>query len=125
MNKQLIELQKGCNATCVLLKGEEYKQLLTGVVIKANISDKFLLKQTSIFMEKVIKQSQKQSITYLIITNIDEVSFETQERFIGIVKDREIEGYLIPENCVIIFTVKDENNYAKVSPKLYQFCVRA
>lgn len=125
MNKNLIELQRNCNATCVVVLQSEYKELANGVVIKANVSDEFLFQQTNKFMEKVAQLSQNKKISYLIISNIDEVSFEIQERFVGLVKDRELEGYNLPNNCIVVFTVKDEKSYAKISPKLYHFCVIA
>lgn len=125
MNKDLIELQRNCNATCVVVLDSEYKKLSNGVAIKSSVSDNFLLKQTNKFMDKLENLSKKTEICYFIISNIDEVSFELQERFIPLVKDREIEKYNLPKNCIIVLTVKDEKSYAKISPKLYHFCVVA
>lgn len=125
MNKDLIELQRNCNATCVVVLDSEYKKLSNGVAIKSSVSDNFLLKQTNKFMDKLDNLSKKTEICYFIISNIDEVSFDLQERFIPLVKDREIEKYNLPKNCIIVLTVKDEKSYAKISPKLYHFCVVA
>ena len=35
INKELIELQKGCNATCVVVKNEDIKELESKVLVKS------------------------------------------------------------------------------------------
>ena len=39
INKELIELQKGCEATCVVIPNEDSKELDSKIIISANSSD--------------------------------------------------------------------------------------
>ena len=75
-----------------------------------------------IFKEKLEKVSKENEISYLIISNIDKVNEDKQNRFIGLVKDREFMGYNLPDNVIIVFTVETESDIKKVSKELYYFC---
>ena len=124
MLKELIELQRNSKATCVVVKEDEYNKLSPFVAIKASVSDKFLFGGSKPpFADKISERSVKSNICYFIITGIDEISQEKQERFVGLVKDREINGYNLPDNCIIAFTVKDKTTLKNISPNLYHFAV--
>lgn len=123
MNINLINLQRNSKATCVVIKNEDYNKLSPYVSIKAKVSDNFLFSTT--FSQKIDEKSEKSEVSYFIIQNIDEVSEELQARFIGLVKDREINGYALPDNCIIVFTVKDEEGLKSIIPQLYHFVVVA
>lgn len=126
MNKILIDSQRNSNATCVIVKDGDQKELEPRVVMKANVSDKFLfLGKRPPFADKIDEVSQLGKICYFVITGLDEVSIERQNRFVGLVKDREFEGYDIPKNCIIVFTVKDNLSLKNVSPQLNHFSVVA
>lgn len=126
MNKELIDLQRESKATCAIILTEEVDLLSPKVTMKANVSDKFLLKNNKPpFAEKINLVSKKNNICYFIITEIDEISIEQQNRYEGLVKDREMNGYVLPNNCIIVFTVKDKNNLKNVSSLLYRFSVIA
>ena len=75
-----------------------------------------------IFKEELEKVSKENEISYLIISNIDKVNEDKQNRFIGLVKDREFMGYNLPDNVIIVFTVETESDIKKVSKELYHFC---
>lgn len=126
MIKELIDLQRNSKATCVIIENEDYKKLSPIVLMKAKVSDKFLFSGDKVpFADKLDKISFKSDICYFVITEIDEISKEGQERYIGLVKDREINGYNIPDNCIVIFTLKDKSNLKKLASDLYRFAVVA
>ena len=127
MNKDLIELQKNCPATCVVVLDKDYKSLENSVVMKANVSDKFLYATIlgyPAFAEK-LEDNIKKAYSYFVISGIDKVSYEQQNRFVGLVKDREFMGYTLPKNCIVVFTVENKENLKKISKELYHFCVVA
>ena len=124
MNKDLIDLQRNSKATCVIIKTEEYNKLSPVVSMKASVSNKFLLSgDKPPFADKINEKSANSSICYFVITDIDEVSIDMQNRFEGLVKDRELKGYTLPDNCIIVFTVKDKFSLKNISTNLYHFMV--
>lgn len=128
MNKDLIELQRGCHATAVVVFNNEVEGLENFVIMKAKVSDKFLFGSpvgNPIFKEMLEEKSKLSGLVYFVIYGIDEVSTKKQERFLGIVKDREFEGYKLPQNCIIVFTVNDKNSLKKISNELFHFCIVA
>lgn len=128
MMKELIDLQRGSKATCALILDSEYEKLGQGVIMDANIRDSFLFAspyQSPIFKEQLEKKSSLHDLTYFIIRNMDELESEAQNKFIGLIKDREFDGYVLPQNVIIILTVRDKNNISKISSELYHFCVVA
>ena len=58
INKELIELQRKCKATCVLIQNDDCKNLDSKVIINANSSNYELL---TTFKEEI---SQKQNLNY-------------------------------------------------------------
>ena len=126
MIKELIDLQRNSKATCAIIKTDEYNYLSPVISMKANVSDKFLLSnKLPPFAEKLDEKCAKNKICYFVITEIDNISIEEQDRFVGLIKDREFNGYILPDNCIIVFTVKDKNSLKNISPKIYHFAVVA
>ena len=128
INKDLIDLQRGCNATCVVIPEQNYVELGQGVIMEANISNQYLLASSlgnPIFKEKLDEISQNNKIAYFVIRGIDEVTTDIQNRYISLVKDREFNGYNLPNNVILVFTVKDRECLKKISKELYHFCVVA
>lgn len=126
MNLDLIELQRNSKATCVVVENENCKELKNVVSMKADVSDKFLFGgKEPPFKTKLETASKKGKIAYFVITNIDEVAIDVQNRFVGLVKDREFEGYNLPDNVIVVFTVKGKETLKKISPQLWNFCVNA
>ena len=94
--------------------------------MKANVSDKFLYSnKLPPFADKLNDKCAKNKLCYFVISQIDEVSTLEQDRFVGLVKDREFNGYILPDNCIIVFTVKDKSTLKNISPDLYHFAVNA
>ncbi len=126
MNLDLIELQRNSKATCVVVENENCKKLKNAISMKADVSDKFLFGgKEPPFKAKLETTSKKGKIAYFVITNIDEVSLDVQNRFAPLVKDREFEGYNLPDNVIIVFTVKGKETLKNISPQLWNFCVVA
>ena len=124
MNKDLILLQKNNKAAAAIVLQEEYLQLGNCVSMKANVSDKFLFSSSAPFAEKLEKHKDKEVI-YFVISNIDNATSRQQERYVGLVKDREFNGYNLPKNCIIVFTVDDKAKINRIIPELYKFCIVA
>ncbi len=126
MIKELIDLQHNVNATCVIVTNDDYSELSPIVTMNANVSDTFLFTGNKPpFADKIDNKSNLSNVCYFVITSIDELSIEAQNRYVGLVKDREMNGYYLPDNCIIVFTVKDRNGLKKVSQELYHFAVVA
>lgn len=128
MNLDLIELQRGCPATAVIINNDEYKNLNNSLSMSANLlNDSMFISPdgSPIFKEKLEKISKGKDISYFIIKDIETVREELQLTFAGLVKDREIFGYNIPSNVIIVFTVKNKLNLTKISRELAHFCVVA
>lgn len=126
MIKELIDLQRNSKATCAIIKTDEYSYLSPAILMKANVSDKFLFTgDKPPFAEKLDEKCEKNKICYFVITGLDDISIDEQDRFVGLVKDREMNGYYLPENCIVVFTVKDRTGLKKISHELYHFAVVA
>lgn len=127
MNKDLILLQKNCPATAVIVLDEQCGQLKKSVVMKATVSDNFLFAKPfglPPFAEK-IEKNIREDVSYFVIKNIDHANGSQQQRFVGLVKDREFFGYTLPKNCIVVFTVDSAEGVKKILPQLYHFCVAA
>lgn len=119
INKELLELQKGCTATCVVIQNEDCEELDSKIIVNSNCSDSELL--------NTIKEidSNKEVSNYFVISEIDKLNDKAQDKFYQIVKDREFNGYTLPKNLIIVLTVKDREGLQKILQELYHFCVVA
>lgn len=120
INKELIELQKGCKSTCAIIETADIKELDSNIVIKSNCEDVEIFK---IFKEEISKVEKK--FDYLVIEEIDKLETEKQNRIYQIVKDREYNGISLPENVIIALTVENKEGLKNISSKLYHLCVVA
>lgn len=119
INKELIELQKGCLATCVVIQNEDCKELDSKIIVNAESNYNELL---TIFKEN---SNNKQEINYFVISRIDKLNESLQNKYYQIVKDREFYGYKLPKDIIIVLTVKDREGLKNISKELYNFCVIA
>ncbi|MGN1222730.1 MAG: hypothetical protein ACI4T1_01190 [Christensenellales bacterium] len=104
---------------CVVVKEDNFKNLKKLVSIQANISNEFLFNNgTLIFEEKINNLSERVEIGYLVINNMDKADFDMQDRFVGLIKDREFNGYKLPENIIIALTIENEDNFNKLSDEI-------
>ena len=120
MNIDLIELQKGCKATCAVIQNEDIEKLDSKILINSNCKDNELLK---IFKEKISKADEK--FEFLVIEEIDKLELDKQDKFYQIVKDREFNGILLPEDVVIVLTVENKDRLKNISSELHHLCVVA
>jgi len=128
MNKDLIELQRGCPATAVIVFKDDYKKLENTLVMKADVDDKYLFGLPCgypVFKDKLDVLAKAGKLVYFVISGIDKISADKQNRFIGLVKDREFEGYILPKNCIIVFTTESKQMLKNISSELFHFCVVA
>lgn len=126
LNKELIQLQRNANSTCVIVTNDDFDNIKPKVVMKADIADKFLFSSNPpIFSDGINKTCKKSKLAYLVITNIDALPAEEQNKYVGLVKDREMKGYYLPNNCIIVFTVKSKESLKNISKELYHFAVVA
>ena len=119
INKDLIELQKGCSATCAVIKTSDYKELENSIVVDANITYNELIRTIK---EKI---SLISDLEYFIIKGIDNIEFKAQEKFINIIKDRSDFNVKIPNDVIIVLTVENEKSLTKILKELYHFCTVA
>lgn len=119
INKELIELQKGCKATCTVILNEDCNELDKKIIVDSNSNDNELL---AVFKE--IKSNQEE-LDYFIITEIDKLKADIQNKYYQIVKDREFCGYKLPKDMIIVLTVKDREGLKNILQELYHFCVVA
>ena len=119
IDKELIELQKGCLATCVVIPNEDCKELDSKIIIDSNVNDNELL---TTFKENICN---KEELNYFIISEIDKLDESLQNKYYQIVKDREFCGYKLPKDMIIVLTVKDREGLRNISQELYNLCVAA
>ena len=125
MDIDLIEAQKGIKSIGVIVANSDIQNLKDSYSMEAGLSDLDLFGVSlghPIFKEELEIVSKENEISYLIISNIDKVNEDKQNRFVGLVKDREFMGYNLPDNVIIVFTVETESDIKKVSKELYHFC---
>ena len=120
IKKELIELQKGCKATCVIVPTAQ-EELVAQVTISADASDSELCEA----IKKCRANSFEDNTQYFEIKGIDEVEKDMQEKYSGFIKDRTFLTYELPHNTVIILTVESKQTLKKIIPELYRFCVIA
>ena len=117
MNKELIELQRGCNATCVVIQNQHKKQLDLNISISSTCEESELL--------NIFKQKINEKFNYFVIKEIEKLEIEKQEKFYQIVKDREFSSYKLPKDVIIVLTVENEEGLKNIVQELYHLCVVA
>lgn len=126
MNKLLIELQKNCKATCVIINDKEYQNLGRMVYMDASkVYELFKSKQSMEFKKTLDDLAFHNDVVYFVIRNIEKLGEQMQKDYIGIVKDRNINEYYLPDNVVIVFTVDNKDSLKRISNELYHFCIVA
>lgn len=116
INKELIELQKGNNATCVVIQNEDIKELESNIIIDSNCNNNEIL--------EIIKcKMDAEKIKYFVIQEIDKIKENEQDKYYQIIKDREFCGYKLPKDIIIVLTVKNRETLKNISQKLYNLCI--
>lgn len=120
----LLKAQKGIKAIGIIVLNSDVQKLSDLCNVNAELSDLELFGVSlgqPIFKEELEKFSKENEVSYLAISNISKVDKDKQNRFIGLVKDREFMGYNLPDNVIILFTVETENDIKNISSELYRF----
>ena len=126
MNKELIELQRGSKATCVVVKNSDLNKLGNAVHMDSRINDSWLFGAkmgNPIIKEKVDIVSKNGEIGYFVITNFDSLSVDEQNKYVPIIKDRELLGYTLPDNIIIVLSIENKESLRNISSEIYHFCV--
>lgn len=74
------------------------------------------------WLKSLIEKSKNQKLVLLLITNIDEVNFDQQELFYGILKYKGVNGFKFPKNVQIVLPVK-QNGTNKISKKILSLAI--
>ena len=120
----LLKAQKGIKAIGIIVLNSDVQKLSDLCNVNAELSDLELFGVSlgqPFFKEELEKFSKENEVSYLAISNISKVDKDKQNRFIGLVKDREFMGYNLPDNVIILFTVETENDIKNISSELYRF----
>lgn len=123
-NKNLVEIQKGCKSTCVIVLQEDINKLENSYRVEVDTSESNMLvgdfnrKNLEENLEKIAKNSE---IAYLIVEGVDKINGKKQEKYVDVIKDREFRGYKLPDNVIICFTLTDKNNLKTISPEIMKF----
>lgn len=128
IEKELIDAQKGCCSTCVIILQQDIELLENSYRVKVDKSESNILLgelNRSDLENNLDILSKENNITYMVIEEIESIDFQMQKKYIELIKDREFRGYKIPENVIIVLTINSEENLKKISPELYHFCVVA
>ena len=126
INIDLINLQRGSKATCVVIKNDDSNKLNNAVFMDSRIEDSWLFGAkmgNPIFKEKVDIVSKRGKIGYFVITNFDSLSIDDQNKYVSLIKDREFLGYTLPDNIIIVLTIENEDALKRITPEIYHFCV--
>ena len=118
IDKELVDLQKGCSATCVVIKNEDIKELESAVLVSSNCNTYDLIK---IFEENV----SEKKLNYFVIKEIDKINVDEQNKYYQIVKDREFSGYKLPDDTIIVLSVNGKETLKNISQELYNLCIVA
>lgn len=124
MQKELVDVHRNSKAVCVAVVGDSYKDLVPAVAFSASVGDNFLFaNEEPKFAKNLREKSKMADICYLTIKDIDKVDTDCQQRYVGLVKDREIGTYKLPDNCIIVLTVENEACLQKIATDLYKFTI--
>lgn len=114
MKKEIIDLQFCNNSICAIILTNECKNLKPSITMNANVSNKFLFNSNlPPFADKLNSKAKNNEICYFIIYEIDKVNEEMQNKFVELVKDREFNGYTLPNNVIVVFSVENAENLKK------------
>ena len=119
INKELIEVQKGCGATCVVIQNEDCRELDSKIIVNADSNDSELF---TTFKENI---SNKDVFNYFFFCEFYFLIDNLKDKYYHFVKDRDFSGYKLAQNMIIVLTVKDREGLKKISQELYHFCVVA
>ena len=111
----------------LLLKNVDATEIANSVIIEADISNAELAvlvdekgQTTPNWLKQLQVKSKLENNTVLIISNIDSVAEEEQNKFYGLLKYKALNGIELPLNSQIVLTCTSEE---KISKKIKDLCI--
>ena len=120
MNKELIEMYRGVNSSCVITVVNGSNELQPCYTINVTDTKQYISDKKLDLMKRLDINSKISKISYLIINGIADLQQSKQDEYVGLVKDRCVGNYVLPKNCIIVFTVRSQNDLSKIAPNLYR-----
>ena len=122
MKENIIEILNNNKKWPIILKNINETEIANSVVISADISNSELAvlpMENGMEVPKWLKELQVkckiEDNAVLIISNIDKINIQEQEKFYGLLKFKALNGFDLPTNSQIVLTCVD---IEKVSTKI-------
>ncbi len=114
----------------IIIENIEARNIDNAIIINSKISNKDLgiipnengNKMPTWILEMILND-KKNVVSTLVISDIDQIDMIEQEKFIGILKFKGINGYSFPAGTSIVLTCR-KGNYDLVSPKIKDLCIK-
>lgn len=114
----------------IIIENIEARNIDNAIIINSKISNKDLgiipnengNKMPTWILEMILND-KKNVVSTLVISDIDQIDMTEQEKFIGILKFKGINGYSFPAGTNIVLTCR-KGNYDLVSPKIKDLCIK-
>ena len=127
MKENLKEVLENNKKWPILLVNVNTEEIINSFVINADISNEELAvlvddkgQTTPNWLKQLQVKSKLENNTVLIISNIDSVAEEEQNKFYGLLKYKALNGIELPLNSQIVLTCTSEE---KISKKIKDLCI--
>ena len=130
MEAKIKEVIKNNRKWPIIIENIEAENIDNAIIINSKISNKDLgiipnengNKMPTWILEMILND-KKNVVSTLVISDIDQIDMIEQEKFIGILKFKGINGYSFPAGTSIVLTCR-KGNYDLVSPKIKDLCIK-
>ncbi len=114
---ELLREYLNANVVPILVEKLDISDMPNSIILNSNINDSELVGHYEDFVfyppKWMEKMYQSKDMIVLIINNIDLISKKDQDRFIEILKYRQVSTFDIPDNYRILLTAKNIKNVSK------------
>ena len=111
---ELLREYLNANVVPILVEKLDISDMPNSIILNSNINDSELVGHYEEFVfyppKWMEKMYQSKDMIVLIINNIDLISKKDQDRFIEILKYRQVSTFDIPDNYRILLTAKNIKN---------------
>jgi len=123
-NRKLLEVIYNNTKYPLIIEGITKEKLPDGIYLEACVTSENIgvlpsdtgLKYPVWIMEMMIKEKRNNQIK-LIISGLDDLDIEEQEKFYGVFKNKGVNGYKFPAKTQIIIPIQ-KGNLEKISKRL-------